>query len=74
MIMDTRPKATDNPRFHIPVWVAVCLFLAIAIMLLWEEHEAHIWGALPYALFLICPLIHIFMHRGHGGHNHGGNS
>jgi hypothetical protein len=25
---------------------------------------------LPYAVLLLCPLIHIFMHRGHNGHNH----
>jgi hypothetical protein len=27
-------------------------------------------GVLPYLVFLACPLIHLFMHRGHG--NHGG--
>jgi hypothetical protein len=25
-------------------------------------------GALPYLLFLLCPLIHLFLHRGHGKH------
>jgi hypothetical protein len=23
---------------------------------------------LPYLIFLLCPLSHLFMHRGHGGH------
>jgi hypothetical protein len=23
---------------------------------------------LPYLFFLACPLMHLFMHRGHGGH------
>lgn len=31
------------------------------------EHLAHMVGALPYLLLLACPLIHVFMHRGHGG-------
>ena len=54
--------------FHIPVWLGLCLFLAIAAFLLLEEHRAHILGLLPYALLLLCPVIHIFMHRGHGNH------
>jgi hypothetical protein len=33
-----------------------------------REHWAHIFGVLPYALFLVCPLMHLFMHHGHGHH------
>jgi hypothetical protein len=25
-------------------------------------------GALPYLILLACPLMHLFMHRGHGHH------
>lgn len=39
-------------------------FAAIALFFLWEEHKAHILGVLPYVLFLLCPLMHLF----HGGH------
>lgn len=53
---------------------SLCLFLAVAIFLLWEEHRAHIFGALPYALVLFCLLIHRFMHQGHGGEAGGGVS
>jgi hypothetical protein len=42
-------------------------FAAIALFFLWEEHKAHILGALPYVLLLLCPLLHLF-HGGHGGH------
>lgn len=31
------------------------------------EHQAHLYGALPYLILLACPLMHLFMHRGHGG-------
>ena len=41
-------------------------FLAIAGFFLWEEHRAHLLGFVPYLLFLACPLLHFFMHRGHG--------
>lgn len=39
------------------------------------EHTAHLFGVSPYLIILACPLIHMFMHRGHGhgshGHRHG---
>jgi hypothetical protein len=60
--------------FRIPLWFGFCVFLAIALFFLWEGHSAHILGALPYVLLLICPLMHYFMHRGHGSDRkgHGG--
>lgn len=54
--------------FHLPWGWAFCLLTAIAVFFLWEEHRAHILGALPYLLVLACPLIHLLMHRNHGGH------
>ena len=43
-------------------------FAVMALVLLWSEHRAHILGILPYLFILACPLMHIFMHRGHGHH------
>jgi hypothetical protein len=44
-------------------------FLAIAAFFLITEHRAHILGALPYVLLLLCPVLHLLLHRGHGsGH------
>lgn len=45
-------------------------FAAIAAYFLWTEHRAHVIQFLPYALLLLCPLLHLF----HGGHGGGGNS
>jgi hypothetical protein len=28
-------------------------------------------GVLPFLIFLACPLMHLFMHHGHGGHGNG---
>jgi hypothetical protein len=56
---------------RLPFMIGLCLFLAIAAFFLWTEHRAHLFGALPYLILLACPLIHIFMHRGHG---HGDSS
>jgi len=50
------------------------VFLAIAAYFLITEHKAHLSGYLyylPYLLLLACPLLHVFMHGGHG--RHGGN-
>ncbi len=45
-------------------------FLAIAGFLIFTEHRAHLFGALPYLLLLTCPLLHLF-HGGHGeAHQH----
>jgi hypothetical protein len=41
-------------------------FLAIVGILLFTEHRAHVLGALFYLPLLLCPLMHLFMHGGHG--------
>jgi cell division protein FtsW (lipid II flippase) len=46
-------------------------FLAIVVVLLWQEHQAHILGTGLLLLILACPLMHLFMHR--GGHSHSGH-
>jgi len=67
--MENSAKPMPPPeRFHLPVWLGLCVFLAVATFFLWEEHRAHILGVLPYVLLLLCPIVHLFMHRGHGGH------
>lgn len=48
-------------------WIAIG-FIAIAAVYLITEHRAHVLGVLPFLLLLACPLMHFFMHGGHGGH------
>ena len=47
----------------------VAVAAAVAFWLL-RDHWGHALGLAPYLLFLACPLMHLFMHRGHGGHGH----
>lgn len=59
-----------------PFWrsryaVGLVIMGAIATYFLLSEHRAHFLGALPLLLLLSCPLVHVFMHRGHGGHGDG---
>jgi hypothetical protein len=49
--------------------LALGLFIIVGGFFLWTEHRAHLVGALPYwpyLIVLLCPLMHFFMHRGHG--------
>ena len=55
-----------------PFWrsryaVGLLVFGAVAAYFLLSEHRAHFIGALPYLLLLACPIMHLFMHHGHGG-------
>jgi hypothetical protein len=44
------------------------MVLLISAVYLITEHTAHVLNALPYVLLLACPLLHLFMHGGHGDH------
>ena len=56
-----------------PFWrsrgsLALLVVASVGGFLLLTEHRAHLFGALPWLLILACPLMHVFMHRGHHGH------
>lgn len=51
-----------------PAGFALCVFLAVAALLLLLEHGAHVLGAWPLLLLVLCVGMHFFMHRGHGAH------
>lgn len=53
-------------RYAWLVWAVGGVGLALLIV----DHWAHAFGLLPYVVLLACPLMHLFMHRGHG---HGGH-
>jgi hypothetical protein len=46
--------------------IVLVVFLGIGVFFLITEHTAHVFGVLPYALLLLCPFLHFFMHGGHG--------
>ena len=70
--MQTRSEnRSDRKHFHISWTLAFCAFAAIALFFLWQEHRAHLLGAVPYLLFLLCPILHLLLHRGHGHHEGG---
>jgi len=46
--------------------VALGFFALSAGYFLWTEHRAHVVQYLPWVILALCPLMHLFMHRGHG--------
>ena len=50
--------------------IATLIAVGILGFLVYTGHTAHLLGLAPYLLLLACPLMHLFMHRGHGGHHH----
>ena len=67
-IQDSEPPQFWRSRYAIGLLVMG----AIAAYFLLSEHRAHFLGALPLLLLLSCPLMHVFMHHGHG--EHGGHA
>jgi hypothetical protein len=50
------------------------LFAIIGGFFIVAEHRAHLIPYLPWLFLAACPLMHVFMHHGHGGHQHHGSS
>jgi len=68
-------RGEKNSFFASRANLVLIAFLAIGAFYLVTEHRAHLLpylGYWPYLLVLACPLLHVFMHGGHG--SHGGNS
>ena len=64
MAESTHDGAHCPPRPHSSWgWIFVA-FGVMAVVLLWEEHRAHLLGVIPYLILLACPLMHL-LHRGH---------
>tara|TARA_R100000322_G_scaffold167530_3_gene135605 strand:+ start:3415 stop:3654 length:240 start_codon:yes stop_codon:yes gene_type:complete len=66
----TNEKSDGNFWLKPPGLAAIGL-IAAALYFLLTEHLAHTIAALPYLILLLCPLMHFFMHRGHGHHGGG---
>lgn len=44
------------------------ILVGAALYFLFVEHSAHVLPYLPFLIILLCPLMHVFMHKGHGEH------
>ncbi|MEO5661136.1 MAG: DUF2933 domain-containing protein [Polaromonas sp.] len=64
---DSEPKGFWGSRYSI----GLVVMGAVAAYFLLSEHRAHLFGALPFVILLACPLMHVFMHHGHGRRHRG---
>jgi hypothetical protein len=74
--MENEIKSDEShPSFR---WSAYSVLLmaigSLGAYFLLTRHYAHVLDALPFLLLLACPLMHVFMHQGHGGHADNGSS
>ena len=61
-----RPSFWRTPFGAVATVVAVVA--VVASVYLWVAHKDHVLALLPLAFLAACPLMHVFMHRGHGSH------
>jgi len=47
---------------------ATLLLMGAALYFLLVEHGEHVYPTLPYLILLMCPLMHLFMHKSHNKH------
>ena len=60
-----------RPSFWKTPFGVVATLVAVAVSgYLWIAHKDHVLALMPFAFLAACPLMHVFMHRGHG---HGGH-
>lgn len=64
-IPDSNSINLRNKFIRTPLSVGVTLILAALGFYLLITHTGHVLVALPYLFLMACPLMHIFMHRGH---------
>lgn len=59
----------QRPSFwKTPLGIGAVLVAVVASAYLYLNHQDHAGALLPFLLLAACPLMHLFMHRGHGGH------
>ena len=64
--MGSKDTSRSGGRLNVRAGAVLLAFLAIAAFLLLTEHRAHVFGILPYLLLLLCPVLHLILHGGHG--------
>jgi hypothetical protein len=71
----TMPETTrhDESAWRPRVKFVFLAFALIGAFFLIAEHRAHVLPWLPWLFLAACPLMHVFMHHGHGGHHQHGD-
>ena len=57
----------EHKFWNTPKGWAACVMIFAVSYFVWMEHRQHLFEFLPYLIFLLCPLMHLFMHHGSHG-------
>lgn len=71
--LDRHERAERSPSLGRSGRTALSVFVLVAAYFLGTEHRAHVIQYLPWGLLALCPLMHLFMHRGHASHGVAGS-
>lgn len=63
---DTDGRDKQQSFWSSRAFLVFLAFAAMATVLLWSEHRAHLLGIIPFLFIFACPLLHLF--GGHGSH------
>lgn len=69
LILETNMEQHQHQRpssWRTPTGIASALLAVAASIYLYVTHKDHLLASLPFLLLAACPLMHVFMHRGHG--------
>ena len=73
--MEHKHESGNDGAMNSRTNIALAVFLIIGAFFLITEHRAHLSGWFSsygiWLLLLACPLMHLFMHGGHGHGGHG---
>ena len=73
--MEHKHDSHDESKSQVAAKWVFAGFVLIAAYFLITEHRAHVTGWLSaygvWLFLLACPLMHLFMHHGHGDHDPG---
>ena len=71
--MNDTKKCHSNQNGGLPKVLkrmAIAVFVLGGAYYLWDQHKAHVLQYLPFAFFLLCPLMHLFPGGCHGHKKH----
>lgn len=73
---DDTPRSSGKGFWKSRTGLGLLIAFGIGALLLGFEHRVHIFAGNGFLVLLLlgCVVMHLFMHRGHGGHGGGDKS
>ena len=57
-----------NNTFSKKTWIVIAIIGVFGLIFLLRTHTSHVLSVIPYLILLLCPFMHIFMHKNHGSY------